>query len=312
MIVTVTCNPAMDKTAALKALCPHQLNRLGRVELDAGGKGINVSKTLAALGQASIACGFAGGQTGRWVVEALRSWPGGWIQPQFLPISGETRTNLKLVEPDGALTELNETGPAASDADIQALTGKLLALAGPDRVFVLAGSVGPGVPREIYRSLTRALRGAGARVLVDADGPLFARAVEAQPDVVKPNAFELCQYFGQDTTLDRQQLVGMGRELTGRGVGLVCISMGDRGACFVQGDRAWYAPALPVTAASTVGAGDAMLAGIACGMDRGLPMQDWLRLGMAASAAACTTPGTRPPAGSEVWRLLEQVCLTQI
>lgn len=312
MIVTLTLNPAIDKTARIDALCPRGLNRLGQVERDVGGKGVNVSKMLAALGQDSIACGFAAGQAGRAVVETLRAWPGGHITPDFVALPGETRTNLKLVEPDGALTELNEPGPAAGPEHIRALTRTLLGHAGPDVLFVLAGSAGPGVPPDIYRDLTRALHAAGAKVLADADGPLFARAVQAAPDVVKPNAFELCQYFGVETTDDAAQLADMGRALTRQGVGLACISMGGQGACFVQGEDAWYAPALPVTPASTVGAGDAMLAGVACGMDRGLPLADCLRLGMAAGAAACTTPGTRPPAPETVQALLPRVRLRRL
>ena len=106
MIVTLTLNPAIDKTARIDALCPRGLNRLGQVERDVGGKGVNVSKMLAALGQDSIACGFAAGQAGRAVVEALRAWPGGHITPDFVALPGETRTNLKLVEPDGDAKDL--------------------------------------------------------------------------------------------------------------------------------------------------------------------------------------------------------------
>lgn len=219
MIVTLTLNPAIDKTARIDALCPRGLNRLGQVERDVGGKGVNVSKMLAALGQDSIACGFAAGQAGRTVVETLRAWPGGHITPDFVALPGETRTNLKLVEPDGALTELNEPGPAAGPEHIRALSRTLLDHAGPDVLFVLAGSAGPGVPPDIYRDLTRALHAAGAKVLADADGPLFARAVQAAPDVVKPNAFELCQYFGVETTDDAAQLADMGRALTRQGGG---------------------------------------------------------------------------------------------
>lgn len=312
MIVTLTLNPAIDKTARVAALRPRALNRLEQVERDVGGKGINVSKMLAALDQPSIACGFAAGQAGQTVVDTLRRWPGGKITVDFVPISGETRTNLKLVEPDGALTELNEPGPAVTARDLDQLTGLLLTHADPDCWFVLAGSIGPGTPPEIYRTLTARLHAAGAKVLVDADGPQFAHAVQEAPEVVKPNAFELCQYFGVETTDQVEELVSMGRGLVRQGVGLVCISMGGQGACFVQGEQAWYAPALPVTVGSTVGAGDAMLAGVACALDRGLPLPDCLRLGLAASAAACTTPGTRPPEPELVRQLLAQVELTRL
>ena len=309
MIVTLTMNPAIDRTGYLPSLQPRGLNRLDRVERDVGGKGVNVSKMLSALGQPSIACGLIAGQAGRTVEETLRCWPGGCITPDFVAIPGETRTNLKVVEADGSLTELNESGPAAPPESLSRLETALLRHAGPGSLFVLAGSTGPGVPPEIYARLTRRLHAAGARVLVDADGPLFARAVPAAPDVVKPNAYELCQYFGVETTGDPARLAEMGRALSDQGIGLVCISMGGQGACFVAGKTVWRAPALPVRVRSTVGAGDAMLAGVACGLDRGLPLPDCLRLGMAASAAACTTAGTRPPERAEVERLLTTVSL---
>ncbi len=312
MIVTVTVNPAMDKTAEIDCLRPHALNRLAGVVSDVGGKGINVSKTIAALGRQSVACGFLAGQTGRSIEQTLGQWPGGGIRPDFLTVPGETRTNLKLVEPGGELTELNEQGPRLSPADLDALAQKLEGYAAPGTLFVLAGSVGPGVPPELYRDLTRRLKQRGAKVFVDADGPLFARALEAVPDIIKPNAFELGQYFGLDHTPEGEELIGLGRTLAARGIGLVCISMGGEGACFVQGERVWHAPALPVTPRSTVGAGDAMVAAIACGVEEDLPLEDCLRLGMAVSAGAVTTRGTRPPDPETVRRLTAQVCLTEL
>ena len=294
MIVTVTVNPAMDKTAEIDCLRPHALNRLAGVVSDVGGKGINVSKTIAALGRQSVACGFLAGQTGRSIEQTLGQWPGGGIRPDFLTVPGETRTNLKLVEPGGELTELNEQGPRLSPADLDALAQKLEGYAAPGTLFVLAGSVGPGVPPELYRDLTRRLKQRGAKVFVDADGPLFARALEAVPDIIKPNAFELGQYFGLDHTPEGEELIGLGRTLA------------------VQGERVWRAPALPVMPRSTVGAGDAMVAAIACGVEEDLPLEDCLRLGMAVSAGAVTTRGTRPPDPETVRQLTAQVCLTEL
>lgn len=312
MIVTVTVNPAMDKTAEIGCLRPRALNRLAGVVSDVGGKGINVSKTIAALGRQSVACGFLAGQTGRSIEQALDCWPGGGIRPDFLTVPGETRTNLKLVEPGGELTELNEQGPRLSQADLDRLAEKLEGYAASGTLFVLAGSVGPGVPPELYRDLTRRLKQRGAKVFVDADGPLFARALEAVPDIIKPNAFELAQYFGLDHTPDEKELIGLGCTLAERGVGLVCISMGGEGACFVQGEHVWRAPVLRVTPRSTVGAGDAMVAAIACGVDENLPVEDCLRLGMAVSAGAVTTRGTRPPDLETVHQLEPLVRLNRV
>ncbi|MDD4849708.1 MAG: 1-phosphofructokinase family hexose kinase [Gemmiger sp.] len=303
MIVTVTMNPAVDKTAAVDALVPHTLHRLACVVRDAGGKGINVSKTIVALGGNSIATGFLAGDTGAAIAKSLDGLPG--ITPDFLELAGESRTNLKLVEPDGALTEFNEEGPEIAAADRQRLAAKLAGYAAPGVLFVLAGSAGRSAPPESYRSLIAAVHAKGGKVFLDADGAQFANALAAKPDIIKPNAFELCQYFGRQQA-DTPALVKMGRELNRQGVGLVCISLGAQGALFVAGAQTLRAPGLRVDCRSSVGAGDAMVAAIAYGLDGGLPLPECLRLAMATSAAACTTVGTKPPERRMVEALLPQ------
>ena len=243
MIITVTINPAIDKTAEIEAIHPRALNRLTRVEKDVGGKGINVSKAIAALGGTSVACGFLAGATGRLIEELLREKG---ITPDFIQVSGETRTNLKLVEPGGYLTEFNEQGPTVTEEELAALRDRLLSYASPEAIFVFAGSGCPGVPNDIYRQLILAVKAKGSRAFLDADGPLFAQALEAKPDVVKPNAFELAQYFGVTGELSRGQLAALGRRLTDMGVSLACVSMGGEGACFFTAQEGWYASGLPV------------------------------------------------------------------
>ncbi len=304
MIITVTINPAIDKTAEIEAIRPRALNRLTQVERDVGGKGINVSKAIAALGGGTTACGFLAGSTGRLIEEMLRE---GGITPDFLQVPGETRINLKLMEPGGHLTEFNEQGPSVTGQDLERLRDKLVDYASPEALFVFSGSACPGAPEDIYRQLILAVKAKGSRVFLDADGPLFARALEAGPDIVKPNSFELAQYFGVEGELSRGQLCALGRRLVEMGIGLACVSMGGDGACFFTGDRAWYAPSLSVEVRSTVGAGDTMAAAVCYGLDQGMALEDCLRLALAASAGAVTTPGTKPPRRELVFSLLERV-----
>lgn len=306
MIITVTINPAIDKTAEVETIHPRALNRLTKVEKDVGGKGINVSKAIAALGGSSTACGFLAGSTGRLIEELLREKG---ITPDFIQVSGETRTNLKLVEPGGYLTEFNEQGPTVTGEELEALRNKLVSYATPETIFVLAGSRCPGVPEDIYRQLILAVKEKGSRVFLDADGPLFAAALEAVPHVVKPNSFELAQYFGLEGEPSREEIAALGRRLVEKGVRLVCVSMGGEGACFFTEEGAWYAPSLPVEVHSTVGAGDTMAAAVCYGLDQGKPLEDCLRLAMAASAGAVTTEGTKPPDRALVARLEKQVTL---
>lgn len=309
MIITVTCNPALDKTACIDRLRPHTLHRLTDVRQDAGGKGINVSRCIAALGGRSLACGFTAGESGLLVQKALEEQG---VPTAFLELPGHTRTNLKLVEPDGSLTEFNEPGPAATPADTRALAHKLEACAAPGTLFVLAGSVGPGVPADYYASLTARLKARGARVLVDADGPLLTEALQgdSRPDCLKPNLEELARCLGCDPQAIRPPaLPALVRPLLQSGVGMVCVSLGAQGAALFAESGAWYAPALPVAVRSAVGAGDAMTAALAYGMDRALPAQQTFRLAMAAAAAACSLPGTQPPDGDTVRALQSQVAL---
>ena len=309
MIVTLTLNPALDKTAAVPAVRPGTLHRLQQVRTDIGGKGINVSRAVKALGGQTLACGFAAGQTGHFLCAELDRQG---IAHDFVPLPGATRTNLKLVTPDGTLTEFNEPGPAAAPADIAVLAQRLEALARPGALFVLAGSAGPGVPADIYAELTARLKGRGAAALVDADGPLLAAALEGTvpPDIVKPNAQELAGYFGLDAAaLDNDTLPGLAQTLLARGVGTVCVSLGAKGAALFTQNGGWYAPAVPVPVQSTVGAGDTMAAALALGRQQGMDPPACLRLAVAAAATACMLPGTCPPDRAAAEELIDRVAI---
>ncbi|MBO5486269.1 MAG: 1-phosphofructokinase, partial [Eubacterium sp.] len=138
MIVTVTMNPAIDKTVDIERLEYGGLNRISHVEMDAGGKGINVSKTIHELGGESIVTGFIAGNTGKIIQNVMDEWQ---IKSDFVEVEGETRTNTKVYESTGSLTELNEPGPEIKEADLQQLLKKLEGYAKEDTLFVLAGSV---------------------------------------------------------------------------------------------------------------------------------------------------------------------------
>ncbi|MDO5425587.1 MAG: 1-phosphofructokinase [Eubacteriales bacterium] len=292
MIVTVTMNPAIDKTVEIDTLLPGGLNRIQRVEYDAGGKGINVSKTICELGGESIATGFLGGNAGRTIARVLEEKN---IRNDFLWVEGETRTNTKVFEKSGAVTELNEPGPAIGVAQAEALLRKLEGYADSQTLFVLAGSVPKGVDSRIYARIIRMAHEKGAKVLLDADGELFRNGLEAVPDIIKPNRAELEEYAGIDGQASDEELRNLAQGLMAKGIGTVMVSMGKRGAMMVRPDYAETCPALPVKAHSTVGAGDAMVAALAYAWDQKLGNEETMRLCMAVSAGAVTTVGTKPP-----------------
>lgn len=304
MIVTVTMNPAIDKTVDIDALERGGLNRIHHVELDAGGKGINVSKTIHELGGKSIAVGFIAGSAGKIIRSVLDDWG---IENDFIEVSGETRTNTKVFERTGELTELNEPGPVVEEKDVRALYDKLESYADENTLFVLAGSVPQGVNKDIYRKIIELVHKKGAKVLLDADGELFTNALNAGPDIIKPNKVELEQYAGMDYIASEQELLTVAERLMKKGIATVAVSMGKSGAMFLQDGYKVKCPGLKVKAHSTVGAGDAMVAALSYAWSEGLSPQDTVRMCMAVSAGAVTTIGTKPPSRKVVDSLLEQV-----
>lgn len=309
MIVTVTMNPAIDKTVEIDRLQAGGLNRIRKVEYDAGGKGINVSKTIRELGGESIATGFLGGNAGKTIENVLNEKN---ISNDFIWVDGETRTNTKVFEENGAVTELNEPGPAIGEKQLEKLMEKLKGYANEDTLFILAGSIPGGVDKNIYGDIIRMVHEKGAKVLLDADGELFRNGLTETPDIIKPNRVELEEYAGFDYRASWEELLKIAQSLMEQGIGTVAVSMGKSGAMMVRGDYQVKCPALSVKAHSTVGAGDAMVAALAYSWDHKLGDEDTVRLCMAASAGAVTTVGTKPPSRELVDSLKEQVYIEQI
>ena len=309
MIVTVTMNPAIDKTVEIGKFQHGGLNRIRKVEFDAGGKGINVSKTICEMGGRTIATGFLGGNGGRTIENVLKQKG---IPCDFIWVDGETRTNTKVFEESGALTELNEPGPSIPAEDLEELLRKLDQYAAEDTLFVLSGSIPAGVDKEIYAEIIRRVHKKGSKVLLDADGELFRRGLEAGPDMIKPNRVELEEYAQLDYRASEEELLKIAEDFTGKGIETIAVSMGQSGAIFVTGDSKVKCPALSVKAHSTVGAGDAMVAALAYAWDRKLPVEETVRLCMAVSAGAVTTVGTKPPTKELVEELKEQVVIERM
>ena len=306
MIVTVTMNPAIDKTVEIDTLCPGGLNRIQRVEYDAGGKGINVSKTIKELGGESIAVGFLGGNSGRTIENVLNQKG---IRNDFVWVDQETRTNTKVFEKSGELTELNEPGPVISPEQSQELLDKISAYASEGTLVILAGSIPSGVDSDIYAQIIQMVHEKGGKVLLDADGKLFREALEAVPDIIKPNRVELEEYMGIDYRASEKELLDAAEKFLESGIETIAVSMGKSGAMFVRDGYQVKCPALSVKAHSTVGAGDAMVAALAYAWDQKLGSEDTVKLCMAASAGAVTTVGTKPPSREVVDELINRVVI---
>lgn len=309
MIITVTMNPAIDKTIEIDNLNHGGLNRIKKVEYDAGGKGINVSKTIRELGGESVAVGFLGGNSGKTIENVLKEKG---ITCDFIWVDGETRTNTKVYEENGAVTELNEPGPVITEEKLKELMKKLEEYAGEETLVVLSGSVPAGVDKGIYGEITKLVHEKGAKVLMDADGELFCRSLDAKPDIIKPNKEELEEYAEMDYRTSEEELIRIAEGFRERGISTVAVSMGKIGAMMIKEGYRVKCPAVPVKKHSTVGAGDAMVAGLAYAWEKGLSDEEMVRLCMAVSAGAVTTIGTKPPSKELVDTLKEQVVIEKI
>lgn len=302
MIYTVTLNPAVDHTLWVEDLTLGSVNRVARAQRDAGGKGINVSKVIRALGGESTVCAILGGQNGAWIANALADMPS-----QFVYTSDETRTNLKLVDPRAHMTtDINASGSPVPPDTLDTLRNALCSAVVAGDVVVLSGSLPCGAPPRTYAEWTRALKARGARVIVDASGQALAEVIAETPALIKPNRDEICQLFALEDPSE-QALIEAGRALIARGIGAVVISLGADGALFLDGTHAWRAEGLPIRVGSTVGAGDAMVAALALSLAEARPLEEAIPLALATSAAAATTQGSDPPKKDTIEALLPYV-----
>ena len=309
-VVAVALNPALDHTVEVDHLRPGEVNRALRMQVDVGGKGINVASCLADFGVASVVTGQIGSDNAAQF-EALFRAKG--IGNQCFYLDGLTRINTKLVDrASGETTDINMPGPALGADAIQTLFEQLLAriggLVSSGSWVVASGSLPPLWPADTYARLITHVHRLGARVLLDASGGALAAGVGAAPDVIKPNRAELSELIGRALG-DSASVVAAARELLARpnAPGTVIVSMGGDGALFVNRQQALLAHPIPTPLISTVGAGDAMVAGIIAAQIAGLDLTECARLATAFSAGKLARLGPHLPAPDTVRALAQSV-----
>jgi 1-phosphofructokinase len=302
MIVTLTLNPSLDRTIDIPELVRGEMVRAVATRLDPGGKGVNVARALAAHRQPTCAVVPRGGPEGRQLTELLGAEG---IEVCAVPVTAHTRSNVSLVEPDGLVTKINEPGGELSPDDVERIVKAVLDTAVTAQWVVASGSLPPGVPDTFYRDLGRRLTDRGVRFAVDTSGPALTAALDANPALVKPNRDELAEFAGFpiDSVGDAVRAATTMREA---GAGTVLASLGAEGAVLVgwqgqqgrtEGVRHGDSPV--DHGVSTVGAGDAMLAGFLAGGVTGVdPLVEALSWG----AAAVRLPGSRMPGPRDVDR----------
>jgi 1-phosphofructokinase len=298
-VVTLTANPSLDRTLDLPGRLERgTVTRLGVSHTEPGGKGVNVSRAIAAAGADVVSVLPAA--EGDPIVQALQTLG---LPLATVPIGAPVRTNYTLTEPDGTTTKLNEPGAQLDATTLAALEAAVHEHAVGARWVVLSGSLPPGAPLDWYATLVRSLRGTGARIAVDtSEAPLLALLAagpDAAPDLLKPNTEELAQLAGvseETVTSDPAAALAAVAALHERGVAEVLLTLGADGALLSTADGGlWSARPPRITVRSTVGAGDSSLAGYVLADLAGLDPAGRLRTAVAYGAASASLPGSAVP-----------------
>ncbi|EFL52621.1 1-phosphofructokinase [Solidesulfovibrio fructosivorans JJ]] len=287
-VVTVTMNPAVDLACTVPGFALGEVNRVARARTDPGGKGINIARLLRLFNLPVAGTGFLGADNAG-LFERLFQQRG--IQDAFVRLPGETRTDVKVVDPEAkTTTDINCPGLTPDTPHLAALFSTVDRLSRDAGLVVIAGSLPPGLEDGVVAKLVAMARARGLRAVVDTSGPALAEAIAAKPSLIKPNTLELGQYLGRSVE-SLEDVVAEARALVRGGIETVAVSLGERGAVFVEAEAAVVARPPQIEAVSTVGAGDAMVAGLCAGLARGLPLPERARLATAMAAAVVAQPG---------------------
>jgi len=306
MIITVTLNPALDKTLTLPGFAVNTVNRVQTIRLDPGGKGINVSKAVKALGGKTLSIGILGGASGGYIKAALDRME---LPNEMVLSSEQTRTNIKIVDPVlKTNTDINEPGGRVSRETLLAVWEKLTAVVKPGDTVVFAGKNPPGMADELLAAWIRRLKALDVRVCVDTVGEPMRLALAEGPDIIKPNKSELSEIVGADLISDRQVL-DAAKALVDKGVGMAVVSMGSNGAIFVTKDRVLRGRCPKVSVVSTVGAGDAMMAALAHYTAAGCSLEETARRSIAVASASVTCDGSQPAELDKILPLIDKVII---
>ena len=312
MIITVTLNAAIDKSLSVPNFRLGRRHRTVDQHTMAGGKGVNIARTLKTLNQPVVATGFAGGATGTQIVELLTAES---ILSDFVRIGEESRTNTSVFDPtSGVQTEINQRGPAIAAHELELFREKLLYLAKGAAIVVFAGSLPPNVEPDFYAEMIRELNKIGVATVIDTDGDPLRHAVRAEPSVVSPNVLEAEELVGHEFN-DDEDRAGAVREMVALGAREAIMTVPD--GCFAQVavdgsprlHRVSIEPREPVAA---VGSGDALLAGFVSARYAGASAEECLRFGVACGAESTGRLGAGLIDPREVERLIGEVVVQRI
>lgn len=304
MIATVTFNPTLDKSVTVDGLVVDETNRWTSFRRDPGGKGINVSRVVHEMGAETIAYGFIGGIDGDILKQLLQQQG---VPFDFTQIKGEIRSNFIITDlQTRRQTRIDAPGPLISKEEMEDLVGKIKNIQPKPDFLVLAGSVPPGIPDDIYRQLIDDARNRGIKTALDSDDAWLREGIKARPNIIKPNVHEAEELLGVKLKNERS-IVKAVNSLLDQGIEIVAISRGKDPLIISDGKKVLKLTPPQVEVNSTVGAGDSAIAGLVMKLSQGASFEEAARLAVAAGAATALTPGVELCHREDVARLLPLV-----
>jgi tagatose 6-phosphate kinase len=283
MITTVTLNAAIDKLYIVDKMNPGEVMRVKHTSNSAGGKGLNVARIIALLGEQVLATGIIGGYSGYYFEELAKRDS---INLDFVKGEEETRTCVNIRDlQSGDNTELLESGNSTDEYILERFYEKFQRLLKDSELVSISGSLPLGVDKGYYQRLIYLAEESGKKVILDTSGEPLKEGLKARPTLIKPNLKELSQYF-KKTITSREDILLCAKSLLAEGAGTVAISLGREGVLAVNHEGVFEGIPPRIEAVNTVGCGDAMVAGFAVGFCRNLEMEDMLRVAVSVSAAS--------------------------
>jgi 1-phosphofructokinase family hexose kinase len=312
MFLCVSLNPGVDKRLRLQQLRVGQVNRATEVQSAPGGKAAHVAMVLRTLGADPVWLGFSGGANGNELVDGLRALS---IQVQAIPIAAGTRTNLEIIDGGGQVTEILEPGGQIAPEELRLLQSTFVKLLTDSRepvTVIISGSLPPGVPVDFYGMLVGTAHAAGARVFLDTSGEPFKSALPAKPDFIKPNREEAESWSGSKIDSSNSARAVLASMLQS-GAAAGAISLGASGLVWLStGENAIIAKVPELSAGSTVGSGDATLAGFAFAAQQGMNPCDAVRLAAACGSANCLADAAGRANAADIARLQQRIAVERV
>lgn len=285
MILTVTCNPAVDKTYNTTGIMIGQVNRMRDLLNVAGGKGINVTKVLRQFGAEVTATGFLGGYTGDFIEDALQKIN---VSAEFTRIRNMTRSNMNIIGDDGYVTEILEPGPHIAAFEKDLFLDRFKELAPKSRCVVMSGSLAEGLSDDFYGKLIAICNESEVKVFLDTSKEPLRKGIEQKPYCIKPNRKEL-EYIAGRKLSTEAEIIQAAYAYVKEGVTKVVVSMGDKGLLEVTKRKVIKAVPPRIQAVNTVGSGDCVVAAMVLGFVQGMGEEDTMQLAAGISAANATT-----------------------